>query len=307
MAASGSIRSLLDAALHALGLADERAETVLPFSWQGVCLHAAGASRVRVRLAPVGVGAVSVELADPSGLPVLSVRELVTRPVSAEQLSAAASPGGGELLDVVWSPLSLAGNDIGEDVEIWELRSDHGGMVGSVYAATHEALGVLQSWLTGDGAGVLVVLTRGAAGLAGEDISDLAAAAVWGLVRSAQAEHPGRVVLVDSDGSLDVGAVIGCGEPQLLVREGVAYSRSVETGWLAGCVAVARGAFGVAVGRRRRGDAGGFGGAVLRTGGTGRRAGAGGGGRGRGEFPGCVGGIGHVSRVRRSWAPRVPG
>ncbi len=215
---------VLDAALHALGLADERAETVLPFSWQGVSLHAAGASRVRVRLAPVGVGAVSVELADPSGLPVLSVRELVTRPVSAEQLSAAASPGGGELLDLVWSPLSLAGNDIGEDVQVWELRSDHGGMVGSVYAATHEALGVLQSRLTGDGAGVLAVLTRGAAGLAGEDISDLAAAAVWGLVRSAQAEHPGRVVLVDSDGSLDVGAVISCGEPQLLVREGVAYS-----------------------------------------------------------------------------------
>ena len=30
---------------------------------------------------------------------------------------------------------------------------------------------------------------------------DLAAAAVWGLVRSAQSEHPGRFVLLDSDGS----------------------------------------------------------------------------------------------------------
>ena len=45
---------VLDAALHALGVADEQAQTVLPFSWQGVCLHAAGASRVRVRLAPAG-------------------------------------------------------------------------------------------------------------------------------------------------------------------------------------------------------------------------------------------------------------
>ena len=36
----------------------------------------------------------------------------------------------------------------------------------------------------------MVVLTNGAVGLAGEDVSDLAAAAVWGLVRSAQAEHP---------------------------------------------------------------------------------------------------------------------
>ena len=87
---------------------------------------------------------------------------------------------------------------------MWEPGSAADGVVGSVYAAAHEVLGVLQSWLAGDGSGVLVVLTHGAVGLAGEDVSDLAGAAVWGLVRSAQAEHPGRVVLVDSDGSIDV-------------------------------------------------------------------------------------------------------
>ena len=218
---------VLDAALHALGVADERAETVLPFSWQGVCLHAAGASRVRVRLAPVGKGAVSVELADSSGLPVLSVRELVTRPVSAAQLSAAAArSGGGELLEAVWSPVPLADTGIGAAPEVWQPPPNGPGVVGSVYAATHEALAVLQS--RGDGAGPLVVLTRGAVALPGEDVSDLAGAAVWGLARSAQAEHPGRVVLVDSDGSLDLGSVIGCGEPQLVVREGVAYGARLK-------------------------------------------------------------------------------
>ena len=75
-----------------------------------------------------------------------------------------------------------------------------------------------------------MVLTRGAAGLAGEDVPDLAGAAVWGLVRSAQAEHPGRVVLVDSDGSVDLAAVIGCGEPQLVVRSGVRAAARLETG-----------------------------------------------------------------------------
>ncbi|BBX96265.1 hypothetical protein MLAC_15590 [Mycobacterium lacus] len=95
---------------------------------------------------------------------------------------------------------------------------------GSVYAAVHEVLGVVQSWLAGGGSGVLVVCTRGAVGLAGEDVTDLAGAAVWGLVRSAQAECPGRVVLVDSDGSLDVAEVIGCGEPQVVVRSGVAHA-----------------------------------------------------------------------------------
>jgi polyketide synthase 7 len=220
---------LLDASLHALGVADEQAPTVLPFSWQGVSLHAAGASRVRVRIAPVGVGAVSVELADPAGLPVLSVRELVVRPVSAEQLLAAAAPRtcGGGLLEVAWSPVSLGSNGIddtaGGDAVVWELGSDGGGVVRSVHTATTEVLGVLQSWLAGDESGVLVVLTHGAVVLAGDDVSDLAGAAVWGLVRSAQAEHPNRVVLIDSDGSKDIGSVIGCGEPQLVIRRGVVY------------------------------------------------------------------------------------
>ena len=216
---------LLDAALHAMGVDGEQAHTVLPFSWQGIRLHAAGASRARVRIAPAGMGAVSVELADGAGLPILSVRELALRPVSVAQLSAAAPCAGGGLLEVVWSPVTLEPNGIPADsVVVWKPSPGADGVVGSVYAATHEALEVLQSWLAGDGSGVLVILTQGAVGLAGEDVTDLAGAAVWGLVRSAQAEHPGRVVLVDSDGSVDAAAVIGCGEPQLIVRSGVVYA-----------------------------------------------------------------------------------
>jgi polyketide synthase 7 len=216
---------LVDSALHAWGIAAAGIETMLPFSWQGVCLHATGASRARVRIVPVGVGAVSVELADGAGLPVLSVRELVVRPVSTVQLSAGASRGGGGLLDVAWSPVSLEPNGIsGDSTSVWQPGPGAGGLVASVYAATHDALGVLQSWLADDESGVLVVLTHGAVGLPGEDVTDLAGAAVWGLARSAQAEHPGRVVLVDSDGSVDLGTVTGCGEPQLVARRGVVYA-----------------------------------------------------------------------------------
>ncbi len=218
---------LVDAALHAMGVVGDQAETMLPFSWQGVCLHAAGASRARVRIAPVGVSAVSVDLADGAGLPILSVRELVVRPVSAAQLTAVATGprAGGGLLEVTWSPVSLEPNAVaGENVTVWEPSSGTGDAVGSVYAATHESLGVLQSWLAGDDSRVLAVLTHGAVGLAGEDVTDLAGAAVWGLVRSAQAEQPGRVVLVDSDGSLDIADVVACGEPQLVVRSGVAHA-----------------------------------------------------------------------------------
>ena len=78
---------------------------------------------------------------------------------------------------------------------VWRCGSAGDEVVGAVHTATHAALHVLQRWLGGRPAGTLVVLTHGAVGLPGEDVSDLAAAAVWGLVRSAQAENPGRIVL----------------------------------------------------------------------------------------------------------------
>ncbi len=227
---------LLDAALQAIGVAageaGAQAQTVLPFSWQGVALHAAGATRARVRIAPAGAGAVSVDLTDGAGLPMLSVRSLVMRPVSAAQLSAATAPAEG-LLAVEWSPISRDGTGIGEAAAVWEPKTSGPDVVRAVHAAATEALGVLQSWLGGERTGMSVVLTRGAVALAGEDVSDLAAAAVWGLVRSAQAEHPGRIVLVDSDGSVDVQSIIGCDEPQLAIRDGAVYAariRPVRTG-----------------------------------------------------------------------------
>ncbi|TVS85676.1 type I polyketide synthase [Mycobacterium helveticum] len=218
---------VLDAALHALGVADAQARLVLPFSWQGVCLHAEGASRARVRVAAAGPDAVSVELADPAGSPVLSVRELVMRPVPAGR--PAPGPAGADgllevgLLEVVWSPVPTSGGDTGDGTVVWEWACGDGAVPGSVRAATTEALSVLQSWLAGDGPGMLVVLTRGAVALPGEEVRDLAGAAVWGLVRSAQAEHPGRVMLVDSDGSVELGDLTGSGETQLVVRNGVVH------------------------------------------------------------------------------------
>ncbi|MBO0822011.1 MAG: KR domain-containing protein, partial [Nocardiopsaceae bacterium] len=60
-------------------------------------------------------------------------------------------------------------------------------------------LGVLQDWLEAGPAGPpLVIVTRGAVAAGpGEAVTDLPGAAVWGLVRAAQAEHPGRFLLAD--------------------------------------------------------------------------------------------------------------
>ncbi|MEV5989682.1 SDR family NAD(P)-dependent oxidoreductase, partial [Streptomyces sp. NPDC052051] len=71
----------------------------------------------------------------------------------------------------------------------------------------------------------LIVVTRGAvAARPGPEITDLAAATVWGLVRVAQSESPGRVRLVDLDGRAEslaaLPSVLASDEEQLAVREG---------------------------------------------------------------------------------------
>ncbi|MFD8383310.1 SDR family NAD(P)-dependent oxidoreductase [Streptomyces sp. NPDC059679] len=103
-----------------------------------------------------------------------------------------------------------------------------------VRTATHRVLARLREWLADDAlaAGRLVVLTAGAVGPVGADPTDapadLAGAAVLGLLRAAQAEHPGRIVLVDTDdapASRDalaaaVAAAVAAGEWQLALRDG---------------------------------------------------------------------------------------
>ncbi|HEX5257099.1 MAG TPA: type I polyketide synthase, partial [Mycobacterium sp.] len=237
--------ALLDAAMHALivshHIAGQTDEVVLPFSWQGVSLHAAGASAVRARIAPASVSeaagalsrAVSIELADGLGLPVLSVRTMLARPVSERQLRAAVSASGPDrLFEVVWSPAAAtaAGTESAAH-QVFESAAAGQDPVSETYERTHRALATVQSWLTEHDSGVLIVATRGAMGLAGEDVPDLAGAAVWGLVRSAQTENPGRIVLVDSDAALDdsaIATVLAVGEPAVLLRDGTAYIARVH-------------------------------------------------------------------------------
>ncbi|MGP3969012.1 SDR family NAD(P)-dependent oxidoreductase, partial [Streptomyces sp. 6N223] len=100
-----------------------------------------------------------------------------------------------------------------------------------VRAATHRTLALLRDWLADDAfAGTrLVVLTAGAVAAEPDDSpADLAGASVLGLLRAAQAEHPGRVTVVDLDdapASRDAlaAAVTAAGaadEPHLALRDG---------------------------------------------------------------------------------------
>jgi polyketide synthase 12 len=229
--------AVLDAALHAVIVAtetdrDDENSVLVPFSWQGVSLHAAGASSVRARIAPSGPSAVSVELADALGLPVLSVASMVARPVSRQQLMAAVSGSGPDrIFEVIWSPAACESQADTPSYDVFESQPADDDTLASTYGRTHDALAGLQSWLAEHDSGMLLVSTRGALGLPGEDVTDLAGAAVWGLVRSAQTEHPGRIVLVDSDAPLSdttIGAVLAAGEPQVVVRNETVYTGRVH-------------------------------------------------------------------------------
>ena len=99
--------ALLDAALHAAGLAGTGADEVgvrLPFAWTGVSVYSVGPAVLRVRLLRPS-GGLSLTGVDGAGRPAVSVESLVSRPVTMpaagppDDLFAVewvAGPGGGE-------------------------------------------------------------------------------------------------------------------------------------------------------------------------------------------------------------------
>ncbi|MDN3360142.1 type I polyketide synthase [Actinomadura sp. DC4] len=93
-----------------------------------------------------------------------------------------------------------------------------------------ELLSLLQDWFGDplfDGARLVVATHQAVATRPGDDVGDLAGATLWGLVRSAQIEFPGRLVLLDLDGQdvshLAVREALASEEPQLALRDGDAF------------------------------------------------------------------------------------
>ncbi|MEV6172004.1 type I polyketide synthase [Streptomyces sp. NPDC051954] len=235
--------ALLDAALHTNAFAnpdDDR--KVLPFAWNGLVLHAAGASALRVRVAPCGPDALSFHAADETGGLVVTMDSLVSLPVSADQLDAAAADGSRDALFGVewtelpsaqgaepsWIPVATADEVAALEAPAVAVLEAVGGE-DDVLALTSRVLGVVQAWLATDGPeqSRLVVATRGAVPAGDGVVTDPAGAAVWGLVRAAQAESPDRIVLLDTDPAAPdsgdgpaavLGAVLACDEPQIAVR-----------------------------------------------------------------------------------------
>ncbi|MEW2574579.1 SDR family NAD(P)-dependent oxidoreductase, partial [Streptomyces sp. NPDC047070] len=242
--------AVFDAALRAFALTGDTENDVafLPSAWRGVELHASGASALRVRVTRRHDAEITLAVADATGEPVASAESLTLRP-----FSALGTPHTDSLFRVDWTPAEANGAvlapadvdasmDVDASVEV--VRVDGSG----VASAVARVLEALQSAVSR-----VVVVTRGAVSLAGEDVTSLPGAAVWGLVRSAQSEDPGRFVLLDlpaadtdvdadADADADAGAGTGfdvtagsdaervavaralaVGEPQVVVRGGAVY------------------------------------------------------------------------------------
>jgi candicidin polyketide synthase FscB len=158
-----------------------------------------------------------------------------------------------------------------------------------------QVLELVQAWLADErlASSRLVLVTRGAMAVGpDEGVTDLAGAAVWGLVRSAQAENPDRLVMIDlvRDGGTISPAVLAAGEPELAIRGETVYARRLSR--------PVGGRLAPSAGRPRRA-------------GTGyRRAGRTGGGASGGYRAGAGRGAGQpvgAGRARRACAGRGPG
>ncbi|MER5705964.1 polyketide synthase dehydratase domain-containing protein, partial [Micromonospora sp. NPDC002296] len=235
--------ALLDAALHPIGLllTEGSGGPRMPFAFEGVQVHASGASVLRVRLTRAGSG-VRLVAVDGTGAPVVSVDSLVLREMTGVAASGAVARS---LFEVSWQTedvtpatdptgrvlLGDAVGTAGPGVAGYPTVADLAAAVAAgtagrprvlllpvtipqpadadvpaaVRTATAHVLGVLRSWLdAGELADTrLVVVTRGAvAAVPADELRDPVGAAVWGLLRSAQSEHPDRIVLADVDRDL---------------------------------------------------------------------------------------------------------
>jgi acyl transferase domain-containing protein/acyl carrier protein len=247
---------LLDAAFHPYVFEGGSDELRLPFVFRGVRLYAADTAAARVRLASAGADQLSVEVADEAGRCVLSVDELRVRPMLVSALLAALGAGAASAgyhgLDWVqfpvvpdqaprWAALGSSAGDLAPGLPGFADLADLAAAIDTgarpdfavvacagqkgldVPAAARElvcqTLDVARNWVGDERfAGARLVFSA--------DPGQLAGAAVWGLVRTLQAEYPDRFVLAHAEDGFGpapaalLSAAVAAGESQCVVRGG---------------------------------------------------------------------------------------
>ncbi len=258
-AAYGIHPALLDAGQQAYSASISEATAAaasdlrLPWTFSGVQIHVAGRAALRVNVTLTASDRIALVAADADGTLVVSMESLVLRPVAREQLSSARTAPHGALYEVEWVDApppaggldtewvvigtpetglaeTFAGSTVVEDLSA--LGAGHPALVLADFTqhcelsaeaaldASDRALRLVQAWLADErfeGAR-LAFVTSGAVD------GDLGGAAVWGLVRTAQLESPGRFVLADVDddqcSQAALAEALSGDELQLAVRAG---------------------------------------------------------------------------------------
>ncbi|MEV6926612.1 thioester reductase domain-containing protein [Dactylosporangium sp. NPDC051485] len=246
--------ALLDAVLQSVQLADPGAPRTVA-GWRGWQVRSTGAVALRAALTRLREDAWSAVLTDRSGAVVATLDEAVLTAVDAAAVARAGARDHDALLCMDWTPVEPAppaaplawavipegAPDDPEQLRVavaaaaaagaarYDCRSGQPGGAATAEDTrihTRRVLALVLAWLAEPAAAdtPLVFVTSGAVA-ADAPVTDPAAAAVWGQVRSAQSENPERFVLADLDagsgaagGPLD--AAVGAGVDQCAIRDG---------------------------------------------------------------------------------------
>ena len=217
--------ALLDSVLHGLAVSlPEATRPQLPFAWSGVSVSTSGSAALRARIVRSERGA-SVRLYDRDGAAVARVDSLALRELDPTQLRLPTARDSG-LLEIAWQEIAFA--DPVEAAETFAIASPPGDAgAAAARELTAAVLERVQVHLAQEGGRRLAIVTEGAVAVAEGESPHPAVAAAQGLVRSAQSEHPGRLLLVDTDGTEASARALAealrqDAEPQLALREGTA-------------------------------------------------------------------------------------
>ncbi len=210
--------ALLDSALHPAALAAGE-EMRLPFSFAGISLTTSAGPHLRVRI-EVKEEQARIELFDALGAPLGLIEKATSRPFDPGALRAGTAD---PLYALDWQALPISSEETGEALgrtETWRAPGET-----DAKEATLALLAKLQDFLSTEEEDTrLAILVDGALATDPGESPDPARAALAGLAGSAASEHPGRVLLIDSDGSeaseSALRSALSSAEPQLALREG---------------------------------------------------------------------------------------
>ncbi|MGX1133670.1 NADPH:quinone reductase-like Zn-dependent oxidoreductase [Streptomyces glaucescens] len=167
--------------------------------WRPVPLPAEEAEEAEAAAVPAGTYVLGP---DPLGLAAALGVTAHADLASLREAVAAGAPAPVRVLATLTGTANGTGIGTGEDDADADADAD-ASVPGQARHHAERALALAQDWLADerfDGARLVVVTWGAVAARPGPEIRDLAASTVWGLVRTAYSEHPGRFGLLDLDG-----------------------------------------------------------------------------------------------------------